>query len=234
MNKSNKILLGVLSFVVVCVIGYALFSDNITVTGTATAKGSFDIVASCQTGIDSRIGTATSLGWSKEEGYANDSCTVSGNKVSMTAEFLYPGAQRYFTVSFKNNGTIDAVFDIKKVTETEQICVSDDENGTNKRCASGRMLEGYLGNFGAKFTTSVTEKGVIFEDPSGNIITLQEAISSGLFDSANQKATLNVGYTLYIVHFGIITYDYNNPNTSNKMFVDVSNISSYTFEQATN
>ena len=55
MNKSNKILLGVLSFVVVCVVGYALFSENITVTGTATAKGSFDITASCNTGASDSL-----------------------------------------------------------------------------------------------------------------------------------------------------------------------------------
>ena len=51
MNKSNKILLGVLSFVVVCVVGYALFSEKITVTGTATASGNFDINYTCQTGL---------------------------------------------------------------------------------------------------------------------------------------------------------------------------------------
>ena len=43
MNKSNKLLIGILAFVVVCVIGYALFSETITVTGTAMAKGNFDI-----------------------------------------------------------------------------------------------------------------------------------------------------------------------------------------------
>ena len=35
MNKNNKILIAVLAFVLVCVVGYALFSENITVTGTA-------------------------------------------------------------------------------------------------------------------------------------------------------------------------------------------------------
>ena len=35
MNKNNKLLIGMLTFVVVCVVGYALFSENITVTGSA-------------------------------------------------------------------------------------------------------------------------------------------------------------------------------------------------------
>ena len=234
MNKKNKILVGCLALLLVLSVGYALFSETITINGTATAKGNFDIVVSCQTGIDSRIGTIESLKWHKEAGYKNDSCSASGNTVSMNAEFLYPGARRYFTIGFTNNGTIDAVFDIKKTTETEQICVSDDANGTNKRCASGTTLEGFQGNYGAMFTSSMTEKGVIIVDPSGNIITLQEAISNGMFDNVNQKVKLDVGYTLYMVYDGIITYDFDNPNTSNKMFVDVSNTVVYTFEQVTN
>ena len=50
MNKSNKILLGVLLFVVVCVVGYALFSETITVTGTATASGDFAFESKCFAG----------------------------------------------------------------------------------------------------------------------------------------------------------------------------------------
>lgn len=53
MNKGNKILLAILSFVVVCVVGYALFGENITVTGTAKAEGTFDIGVSCVTGFSS-------------------------------------------------------------------------------------------------------------------------------------------------------------------------------------
>ena len=43
MNKNNKLLIGMLTFVVVCVVGYALFSENITVTGSATASGDWSI-----------------------------------------------------------------------------------------------------------------------------------------------------------------------------------------------
>ena len=43
MNKKNKILVGCLALLLVLSVGYALFSDTITINGTATAKGSFDI-----------------------------------------------------------------------------------------------------------------------------------------------------------------------------------------------
>ena len=55
MNKGNKILLGVLSFVVVCVVGYALFSETITVTGTATANGSYELTTTCHLGMTNEI-----------------------------------------------------------------------------------------------------------------------------------------------------------------------------------
>mgnify|MGYP003308183578 CR=1 FL=1 len=43
MNKKNKILVGCLSLLLVLSVGYALFSETITINGTATAKGNFDI-----------------------------------------------------------------------------------------------------------------------------------------------------------------------------------------------
>ncbi len=110
MNKGNKILLAILAFVLVCVIGYALFSDTITVTGSATAQGGFSISTTCVKGFSPTIssfaeGTSGSLGDVK-----NSSCTVSGNSVTFNAEFGYPGSYQYYTLQFKNTGTIDALF----------------------------------------------------------------------------------------------------------------------------
>ena len=55
LSKNNKILIGCLALLLVMSVGYALFSDTITVTGTATAKGNFDVTATCQTGLASNI-----------------------------------------------------------------------------------------------------------------------------------------------------------------------------------
>ena len=77
MNRRNKILVGVLAFVLVCVVGYALFSESITVTGTATADGNFNITATCYKGIYEKSNlTNEDLGFGPEGGYANDSCKV--------------------------------------------------------------------------------------------------------------------------------------------------------------
>ena len=113
MNKSNKILLGVLSFIVACVVGYALFSETITINGTASAKGSFDITATCEKGFNNDLLTAafgvtqSDLG---EGGYnsSNETCSVSGSTVTINTELQYPSAVRYYTVKMENTGTIDA------------------------------------------------------------------------------------------------------------------------------
>ena len=50
MFKKNKILVGCLALLLVLSVGYALFSETITINGTATAKGNFDMTATCQSG----------------------------------------------------------------------------------------------------------------------------------------------------------------------------------------
>ena len=108
MNKSNKVLLGVLSFVVVCVVGYALFSETITVTGTATAKGNFEI-------------TATSLNLDLEENkllygansyysgdFENPTINIADNVVTSNVILKSPGSGYSFGVAFTNTGTIPA------------------------------------------------------------------------------------------------------------------------------
>ena len=47
MNNRNKILVGCLALLLALSVGYALFSETITINGTATAKGSFDIGFEC-------------------------------------------------------------------------------------------------------------------------------------------------------------------------------------------
>ncbi len=124
MKKSNKLLIIILTCIVTLMMGYALFSENITVTGTATAKGNFDIEVTCTKGVPSNLQGAlnaaldidgiytANFGYPKtENGYTNDTCTVNGNNISYSANLLYPGALRYFIVKTKNIGTISAKLD---------------------------------------------------------------------------------------------------------------------------
>ena len=102
MSKRNKLLIVILAFVVVCVMGYALFSETITVTGTATASGSFDIEVSCE---DYGVGFMTDHSDSYD-GSAN--CSINGDTVITTSTLPKPGENTYFIIGIKNNGTIPA------------------------------------------------------------------------------------------------------------------------------
>ena len=113
MDKTrNKIFVGCLALLLVMVVGYALFSQNLNITGTATAKGDFSVTPTCQAGVpDNLLASAKTVeGWIGEEGgYSDDSCTVSGNTVDFKSSFKWPGATRYFTIKVKNTGSVTAI-----------------------------------------------------------------------------------------------------------------------------
>ncbi len=113
MNKGNKILLGILTFVLVCVVGYALFSDNITVTGSATASGDWSITTTCNNG-DIYNKVLPEFTYLKEGGYVDKNCSITNNKISIETELQYPTATRVYTVELKNTGSIDAVLKFNK------------------------------------------------------------------------------------------------------------------------
>ena len=118
MKKSNRILIALFAIIVTLMIGYALFSETITVTGSASASGDWSITTTCQTGVSPEIRTALInyagedyLAYYPENGYENDYCEVNGNNVNFGVELKYPTASRYFTVTVTNTGSIDAVVD---------------------------------------------------------------------------------------------------------------------------
>lgn len=150
MNNNNKILVGILAFIAVCVMGYALFSENIMVTGTATASGNFDITSTC--GLEN---IANELGFAKSDievyynlgGYQNPSCSVNDSKVSFSTELLYPSARSLFLVKSENTGSINAVFDFSQAdtdggfsNTTVEVCKLD-ENDVKSNC-SDRFYNG--------------------------------------------------------------------------------------------
>ena len=51
MKKKNMIIIGVISLILVVAVGYAIFSDTLTINGSATAKGDFSITTTCTPGI---------------------------------------------------------------------------------------------------------------------------------------------------------------------------------------
>ena len=56
MKKQSIAIIGVIAFVLAVAVGYALFSETLTVTGTATATGDFDVEFT-------KVGTITKVGY---------------------------------------------------------------------------------------------------------------------------------------------------------------------------
>lgn len=110
MTKSNKFLLGIITLVVTLMIGYALFSETVTVTGTATAKGNFDITTTCITGLSSSLNVIAEGFPGTAGDVKNSTCSVNGSSVTFSTELGYPGSYQFYTLQFKNTGTIDALF----------------------------------------------------------------------------------------------------------------------------
>ena len=90
MKKQSIAIIAVVALVLGVAVGYALFSETITINGTATAKGDFDMVVTCETGFSTKLGSPSSYGYSDDYGYSNDTCSVVDNTVSLSTDFLYP------------------------------------------------------------------------------------------------------------------------------------------------
>ena len=229
MNKKNKILVGCLALLLALSVGYALFSDTITINGTATAKGSFDITATCEPGIASKLGTVESLGFAAEGGYENDTCLVDDDTVSMKADFLYPGAKRYYTIKFTNTGSIDAILNAAEITDRDEICVADNKEGNNKECKSQENTKASLtlNNYKADALSGVAT----IEDPDGNLLSLSEMTEFIVGD----VVTLKPGYSLYIyANLFVEHINQSQAYEAGEFFVEFDVEAKWPFEQATN
>lgn len=93
-------------------IGYAAFSETLTISGTANAKGTFDMIFA-----SASIDTANAQGIDKVNSKAEVDPSDSNVVNVVIKDLAYPGAGAAVTVVIKNNGTVDAV--LKKLTLSE-------------------------------------------------------------------------------------------------------------------
>lgn len=111
-TKRNYLIVALIIILLSLTIGYAAFSDTLTISGTANAKGTFDMIFS-----SASIDTANAHGIDK----VNSSAIIDAsnpNVVNISIKDLaYPGAGTNVTVVVKNNGTVDAI--LKGLTLSE-------------------------------------------------------------------------------------------------------------------
>ncbi len=166
MNKGNKILLAILSFVLVCVMGYALFSDNINVGGSATATGNFEITSSCSPGISSflTIPSAYESLIPKDNNYNGDTCGIYSGEMIFDVSLLMPSSARTFTIKMTNTGTIDAKLWLLEKGKSSR---EDDTTGLVKVIETGSE-EVVADSFGIDGV--IGEQVIAYEYANGNII----------------------------------------------------------------
>ena len=228
MDKTrNKIFVGCLALLLVMVVGYALFSQNLNITGTAKAQGDFSVTATCQPGYDSKIKpiienlVATGqidIGLLGDNGYYDDSCTVKGDTITFNVKFKYPGASRMFTLKLKNQGNIDAIYDEDGEYE---YCFDKNEDGVfdKKYECSTEMSYYYL-----PLAFVEDKEGNLYFDPDNN----NEPGIEKAYDS--KTGALKPGATLYILITSYVDKDL----TAKKNFLFESTLTSkITFKQPT-
>ena len=111
MKKQNIAIIGVIAFVLAVAVGYALFSETLTVNGTATAKGDFDVEFT-------EVGEITKVGYT-EQVAGTEIAAISSDKNTLTItvnKLDYPGAYVEIPVTITNKGSIDAK--LKNISET--------------------------------------------------------------------------------------------------------------------
>ena len=112
MKKQNIVIIGVVALILAVAVGYALFSETITINGTATAKGDFDVEFTS-------VGTITKSGYTEVNdangnGTESNIAVISPDKNTLTVtvnKLAYPGAYVTIPVTITNKGSIPAVLE---------------------------------------------------------------------------------------------------------------------------
>lgn len=91
-------------------VGYAAFSQNLIITGTASASGNFELVFSSSSFVSessSKDGTTGTIGY-----------TTEGKQDSLTfnAQLAQPNSIAVFNANIQNKGSIDAKLDAVTIT----------------------------------------------------------------------------------------------------------------------
>lgn len=110
MKRQSVLIIGVISFLIAISIGYAIFSENLEVNGTASAQGTFDVEFTS-------IGEPTCLGLTSTCD-ANSLASISSDKntLNVTVNKLeFPGSYVTIPITITNKGTIPAI--LKNIEE---------------------------------------------------------------------------------------------------------------------
>lgn len=104
-NKTKTLIVALVAALVLVGIGFAAFSETLTINGTANTSGDFDVLFQSATAVSTTACTPTA--------------TISGDSNTLTldvADLEYPGAGTSFDIVVENAGTIDAIINAVTLT----------------------------------------------------------------------------------------------------------------------
>ena len=242
MDKTrNKIFVGCLALLLVMVVGYALFSQNLNISGTAKAEGNFSVTPTCQTGIPSNLVssvksffTANDVAWVDENAYYDDSCTVIGNTINYQSSFKYPGARRYFTVKVTNTGSITAIPSYDYHDDSAEACVDNNNNDVydSDECFTDSNSVQLIGQvFDA---LAVWDTPFAVEDKDGTIYDVSNMTEEqqAKFLTSDGDFKLDAGQSAYyIAGFGLNSEVGDNNDDAVKFMMKMSYQSKITYSQ---
>lgn len=110
-SMRSRLLIVVVAVVGLASIAYAAYSTNLTVNGTGTATGGWDVAIT-------NITLAGSDGATQ-----NSTPTYTGTSANFDVDLAYPGAYADYTVTVTNNGNIPAI--LSSMTDLTSINTGD-------------------------------------------------------------------------------------------------------------
>lgn len=126
MKKQNIVIIGVVAFILAVAVGYAIFNETLTINGTASASGDFDVEFTSvnQPSCSGFSGTCDAQSLAVIES-GNNELTITVDKLQ------YPGAYVEIPVTITNKGSVPAK--LKNISQTGL----DTEEGPLKVTYSG-------------------------------------------------------------------------------------------------
>ena len=107
-TKRNYVIIALIIVLLSLAIGYAVLNDQLTISGTANVKGTFDLVFQNPEALDATYSNAAL----RPVGASNASIAVSTtveDQLDVAVELTHPGAGQAFKVDIKNNSNVEAI-----------------------------------------------------------------------------------------------------------------------------
>ena len=121
MRTKNKIVIIMCCLIFVMVIGYAAFSTNLNINGTANIASTWKVEFTNIEEVSKSSGVTV-----------NTAPTASGTMATFDVAFTSPGDSIEYDITIKNNGTLDAVIDSIKTTNTGSDAIKFEVSGVTE------------------------------------------------------------------------------------------------------